>query len=194
MKLTDIKDLADIIQALVTTLALIIGGAWTYLLFVRKRQRFPRAKIEHRVTHMAVSAEATLLSIDVIISNIGDVLLSLVSGEIEVRQVLPPEASFLQMLNSSQLGTNRRVELVDWPSLFSRSENWEKRVVEVEPGESEQFLYTLLVRAEVKTVYVESYFRNMAKRRRELGWRVETFHDGIPGSNTDTNTDQAERH
>jgi flagellar biogenesis protein FliO len=53
MKLSDIKDIADVIQALFTSLAFIIGGAWTYLLFVRKRQRFPRAKIEHQITQRA---------------------------------------------------------------------------------------------------------------------------------------------
>jgi hypothetical protein len=187
--LSDIKDVADIIQALVTTLALIIGGAWTYLLFVRKRQRYPRAKIEHKVTQRAASAEANLLSIDIIISNTSDVLLSLVSGEIEVRQVLPLGASFLQMLNSGQLATSHRVELVDWPSLFSYSEDWQGgRIVEIEPGESGQFPYTLLVRVDVKTIYVQTYFRNVNKRRKKLGWSTETFHDVLPGSNKDTTT------
>ena len=123
-------------------------------------------------------------------------MLSLVKGEIEVRQVLPPEAGFLQVLNSGQITTSRRVELIDWPLLFPYEEDWkkEKRIVEIEPGESEPFLFTLLVRTEVKTIYINSFFRNATKRKRELGWRAETFHDVLLGSNSATNTAQAERH
>lgn len=195
MKLADIKDVADIVQALITSLALIIGGLWSYQLFVRKRQRFPRAKIEHRVTQRAVSAGATLLTIDIIISNPGDVLLSLVEGKIEVRQALPPGTNFLQMLTGSQLTIGRRVEFVDWPALFSYSEDWSgKHIVEIEPGESEQMLYTLLVQAEVKTIYIASFFRNVSKRRKELGWRLETFHDVSPGTHTGSDATQAGGH
>jgi hypothetical protein len=136
-----------------------------------------------------------LRSVDIVISNTGDVLLSLVSGEIEVRQVLPLEASFLQVLNGGQMATGRRVELVDWPALFSYTEDWQgKRTVEIEPGESEQLLYTLLVRVEVKTIYIGSYFRNVVKRRKELGWGAETFHDVLPDDNANNDIAQAGRH
>jgi hypothetical protein len=179
MKLIDIKDIADIIQAVVTCFALIIGGIWSYMLFVRKRQRYPRAKIEHQVTQRIASTDATLVSINIIISNAGDVLLSLIKGEIEVRQVLPPEVGFLQKLKKDQNAPYRRVELIDWPLLFPYEEDWkkEKRTIEIEPGESEQFLFTLLIHAEVKTIYINSYFHNMKKRRKDLGWSLETFHD-----------------
>lgn len=195
MKLSDLKDVADIIQALITSLALIIGGLWSYQLFVRKRQRFPRAKIEHQVSQRAVSAEATLLTINILIFNPGDVLLSLVEGKIEVRQALPPGSNFLQMLTGSQMAIGRRVEFVDWPTLFSYSEDWSgKNIVEIEPGESEQWLYTLLVRAEVATIYIASFFGNVSKRRKELGWRLETFHDVSPVTHTRSDAAQAGGH
>lgn len=187
MTLSTIKDVADIVQAFITALALIVGGAWTYLLFVSKRQRFPRAKIEHQVAQRAVSAGAIFLIIEIIISNTGDVLLSLVSGEIEVRQVCPPGGNFLQLLTAGPQTTGRRVELVDWPALFTYSEDWPgKRIIEIEPGESEQLLYTLLVQAEVKSIYLYSYFRNITKRRKELGWETKTFHDVSPDGKTIT--------
>ena len=84
----------------------------------------------------------------------------------------------------------RRVEVVDWPSLFSRKENWEKRIVEIEPGELEQLHYTILISSAVQTVHLESYFRNTTKRRRQLGWRLETFQDVLPGSRTENHTIQ----
>lgn len=185
MKLTDIKDIADIVQAVVTAFALIIGGIWSYMLFVRKRQRYPRAKIEHQVTQRIAGTDATLLSITVIISNPGDVLLSLIKGEIEVRQVLPPEGSFLQLLNGDKTALSRRVELIDWPLLFPYEEDWkkEKRTIEIEPGESEHFLFALLIHAEVKIIYINSFFHNAKKRRKDLGWSLETFHEISLSSN-----------
>lgn len=192
MKLTDIKDIADIVQAVVTSCALIIGGIWSYLLFVRKRQRYPRAKIEHQVTPRIVSTDATLLNINVIISNPGDVLLSLIKGEIEVRQVLPPGGGFLQLLNSDKTVLYRRVELIDWPLLFSYEEDWKKenRTIEIEPGESERFLFSLLIHAEVKTIYIDSFFHNAKKRRKDLGWSLETFHEISLSSNEGATSSQ----
>jgi len=181
MKVADLKDVVTIIQSLITAAAIIVGGIWSYLLFVRKRQKYPRAKLEHRIVHWAVDKDTVLVSIDIIIFNTSDVLLSLVSGKIDVHQVLPPENKFLQMLNEVKPMMSQRIEDIHWPSLFSYKEHWEKQVVEIEPGESEQLHYTLLLSSEVHMIHVESFFRNIAKRRR-LEWGLETFHDMQPES------------
>jgi len=178
MSFVHLKDLASIVQALITSLALIIGGIWTYQLFIRRRQRLPRAKIEHSVIAKAAGANANLLSINVIVSNTSDVLLPLTSGNIDVYQVFPAANEFQRKLNDPQRVKCQRVNLMDWPLLFSYPERHPgKHTVEIEPGESEQFLYALLIHEEVKTVYIQSYFRNIAKRGKTLGWGAETFQD-----------------
>ena len=102
LNLSDLKNIADSVQSLATVFALIVDGVWSYLLFVRKRQKYPRAKIDHQVLLRTIDERTTLVSIDIIISNIGDVLLSLVSVDINVRQVLPAEARFLRLLNGTK--------------------------------------------------------------------------------------------
>jgi len=185
MSFAHFKDIASIFQALVTSLALILGGIWTYQLFIRRRQPLPRAKIEHQVTSREASANARLLSINVVVSNTSDVLLALTVGNIDVHQVFPPGGDFQYKLNDPQAEKCQRVNLMDWPALFPYAEIHPKtHTVEIEPGESEQFFYALLVRGEVKTIYIKSYFRNTAKRRKDLGWGAETFHDVLPSSAT----------
>lgn len=176
MKLADLKDIVTIIQLLITAIAIIVGGIWSYLLFVRKRQKYPRAKLEHHIAHWAVNSEVILVSIDITISNTSDVLLSLESGRIIVHQVLPPKNEFLQMLSEIKPQGSRRIEDVHWPSLFSYKEHWENRTVEIEPGELEQLHYTLLLSSEVRMIHTVSFFRNIAKRRR-LEWGLETFYE-----------------
>ncbi len=40
------KDLTSIIQAAVTSIGIIVGAVWTYLIFVRERLRFPKVNID----------------------------------------------------------------------------------------------------------------------------------------------------
>src|SRR6266702_4870713 len=175
VSLSDLKDIATIIQSVATVSAIIIGGVWTYWLFIRKRQKYPRAKIEHRISHRPTNGKI-LLSIDVIISNSSDVLLLLESGKVLVSQVLPPQAELLSILNGSP-GT----EVTDWRALVPlRNPTWKKGELELEPGESQQLPYHFVIDASIQTVLVYTYFRNIKKRGRVLGWELTTIYDLQP--------------
>ena len=43
MLMNNTKDIVDIVQGVVTIVAILVGGVWTYLAFVRNRLRMPRA-------------------------------------------------------------------------------------------------------------------------------------------------------
>ncbi len=45
-----IKDIAQIAQSIVTILALIVGGIWTYNVFIVQREDVPQLNIKHTVT------------------------------------------------------------------------------------------------------------------------------------------------
>lgn len=170
---SNVKDIAALIQSAATVIAITVGGIWTYWLFVRKRQKFPRAKIEHRISHRSTVNGRLLLSVDAIISNTSDVLLSLVSGKISVSQMLPPQAELLNILNGGQ-GT----EVTDWQALVPlRNPTWKKGELEIEPGESQQLPYHFVINASVQTLLVYTYFRNAEKSGRVLGWELSTIYD-----------------
>ena len=101
LPLSTLKDIATIVQSVITVAAVILGGIWTYWLFVREREKYPSAKIEHRICHRPIANGKILLSIDATVINSGDVLLALVSGNMTISQMLPPQDELLEILNTS---------------------------------------------------------------------------------------------
>jgi nitrate reductase gamma subunit len=81
------KNILDIIQALFTILAIIIGGIWSYMLFIKRRQRFPRAIVEHQVFHKTLAKDKILLNLTTIITNTGEVLLELEKCVVRIQQI-----------------------------------------------------------------------------------------------------------
>lgn len=74
--LATLKDIAAILQASVTVLAIFVGGFWSYLLLVRKRQIYPRSNLSHTVTWIPLTDRKALVHVCVSIFNAGEVLLS----------------------------------------------------------------------------------------------------------------------
>ena len=177
MEISKLKDITDIIAAIATVVAILVGGFWSYTLFVRKRQKYPRANITHRVTPRPMTNSQLLLNVAVTISNPGEVLLSLVSGEIRIQQILPPPSELLNSINQGHDPVEEGQTEVQWPLIASRKSKWEKGKLEIEPGESDQLQYDFILDAKVQTIQVYSYLRNAKKRRREIGWGLTTIYD-----------------
>jgi len=170
------KDLMSVIQAIATTIAIFIGGFWTYFLFVKKRQKFPRASISHQIFHKPLLQEKALLNVKTVLSNSGDVLLSLESGEVRVQQILPLPTDIASLIGEGQDPVPKYKTEVDWPLIGVRSFAWEKGKCEIEPGENDHFVSDYVVNADVQLVTVYSYFKNTRKRKRDIGWGVTTVY------------------
>jgi hypothetical protein len=126
MNLADIKEMTEIFQNLTTITAVIVGGFWSYKIFIQKRQKYPRATIEHKVIHRSISSEEKydLLSLDVIVSNNGDVLLKLESGEIFVKQMLPLSEKTTQDRNYESNSNSFQIQSLKL--IAFQSENWKE--------------------------------------------------------------------
>jgi len=171
------KTIADIVESVFTVIAFVLSGAWAYTLFVRKRQRYPRARILHRITHKPISDDKVLLHVGVVISNPGEILISLVSLEVRIQQVLPPAAELLDLLSQGQKLVKQGESEVAWPLIESRELSFDEREIEIEPGERERIPFDFVIDAEVQTVEVYSYIKNEVKRDREIGWNLTTLYD-----------------
>ncbi|MSQ32999.1 MAG: hypothetical protein EXR60_01050 [Dehalococcoidia bacterium] len=170
------KDVADIAQSVATVLAILVGGYWTWMFFVSKRGRFPRADIKHNISHRPFANGKVVLSVSVIISNNGDVLLSLVSLETRVQQVLPPPPNVLDVIETGGDPVKAGEGEVQWPELSSRALSLKKGEFEIEPGESDHRMFDFFIDEEVQTVEVYSYFKNV-KKDGPIGWGRTTVYD-----------------
>ena len=178
-------ELLQAVQLVVTIGAILIGGLWTYLLFVRKRQKFPRASVTHRVAFEPVDDQKLLLRATVVIANKSEVLLSINHGDIWVQHVMPwPEMAAKAPIDGDK--AEKKTEL-DWPILGERLLDDSKDRWELEPGETEELHFDFLLKRPLEVVQLYSYFRNSKKRLRprfrrpwgilrEIGWNTTTLH------------------
>jgi hypothetical protein len=180
MSLSQLETIVGIGGSVATMLALLVGGLWTYLLFVRKRQKYPRARLRHRITHRDIGLDKVLLHVDVMVSNTGDVLVSLVELVTRVQQVLPLPDRVSDNILAGKDPVKRGTSEVEWDELHSHKLKWKQGECEIEPGDSQQISHDFILDAEMQTVEVYSHVTNESKRPRRLGWDLTTLYDLPP--------------
>jgi hypothetical protein len=172
------KTAAELLEALATTLGLLIAAVWTYLVFVRKRQRYPRAKLRIQATLKPVREGLDLLHVVVFVDNMGDVLLQLIGANARVDEVLPLRGEIAIQLATQPSALRRPGETeIRWPALDRCDPKWEKDPYEVEPGESENIHFDFLIPSTAHTVEVYAHFQNVSKRGRDIGWDITALYD-----------------
>ena len=180
--LTDKHDLFSLTVSTVTIIAIVVAGIWTYLLFVRKRQRYPRADITHQVEHWPISDGKTLLRVVVNISNKGEILLSLVSGFTRVQQMMPWSPELLESIKLNKEFVKEGQAEVEWPLLRERNLAFEQGEREIEPGETDELAFDFIIESKVQVVVLYSYLKNRRKRKPEIGWNTTSIYDLRPVS------------
>jgi hypothetical protein len=172
-------EVAQTIQALATVAALLIGGIWTYRLFVLQRLAYPHLKIEHSVSDIPLPDNRILLVVDITHSNPGNVQIALPSGQIKIYALQAlPEATTDQLQAgqaSSSEDDNSKWELVD------RHEwRWNTAApLIIEPGESNQLHSEFVLDGDVGPLEIYSYFKNPAIQGKEIGWSLTSiYHPG----------------
>ncbi|MCA9999804.1 MAG: hypothetical protein KDE56_28775 [Anaerolineales bacterium] len=174
--LTNFVTIAEVAAHLATVTAVIVGGIWTWLLFVQRRQRFPRALVRHELTCHAINDEYWLVGLAVILQNAGDVLLSLRAWQVALQQALPPAAELEHFMARGDDTLLHGAHIIEWEPIWQINEQAASDRFELEPGESHQFHYVVVVRRNIRVVAVDTLFLNIAKKRRSLTWRQTSLH------------------
>ncbi len=171
------KTYAESVEAIITALGILVGGWWTYTLFVRKREDYPRAKLIHQVIQRGLPEGKRLLHVINRVTNTGQVLLSLDFGFCRVQQVLPIPAEFADALQRGEDPVEAGKTEYPWPLLAERDFRWERSPRELEPGESEDVFCDFVVDPDTEVVEIYAYLKNKEKVEREIGWNLTTLYD-----------------
>jgi len=185
---TEVKAWVELVQAAVTVLAIFVGGYWTYMLFRQKRQRYPRANIEHRIVHKSICSDKVLLHVTARLTNIGEVLLALRFGRTTIEQMMPIMPHLQSHIDEGGDPVVDGETDIVWPALGTRETSWQRGQFELEPNESDDLQFDFIIDSSIETVLVYSYFRNAQKYRnpilrwllrqtREIGWGISTVYD-----------------
>ena len=187
------NSVASVIQSVATVIAIVVGGVWTYVLFVENRERFPKAAVDHDVSRVQLDGDRALLRLVVRIENSGKGLLRLTEGEVRVQQILPlSECSPgdaarcpKRLVEANQPVPELGQRIAEWPitaywaTPTAQPGNHPQAVldVELEPGEQEFLSFDFIVSEKVRAVQVYSYFMNPEKQDQGIGWKHITFHE-----------------
>jgi hypothetical protein len=85
---SDWKDIAAAVQSLVTSIALIVGGAWAYGKFRYRRERDPRAEFDLDVTFAGTQDGRRLIEVNAYVENKGTVRHPIRDFSITIRHLL----------------------------------------------------------------------------------------------------------
>jgi hypothetical protein len=181
------------VQALVTALAVVVGGIW----FFRARRRYPKARVEHEVWSWKTGEDERVVRVVITVENRGEVLLQLGNAMVRLHRVLPmSEEVQAQMAAVKQTPPNMTAYL-EWTPYYQQGTDWTMSGGELEPGESDELCYHFVVPQDIETVIVYSFLQNRRKvrepfprewsrrwryitkpeaRRRHYGWNKSSVH------------------
>lgn len=186
-----IFDYIEVAESILKSLAIIIGGFWTYHLFVQRRQRFPRVKVEHQIQHYLLEQNKMLLTVKVRITNDGDVLLPLTFMITWVRQLLPTSPASISRtipvepdkeddLPPLAVAERQWKQINRHKSSILRFSDWLRghshQGGEIEPKETDEFFYCFTLDTVPKSILITTIIDNSAKGNK-LSWKARTVYD-----------------
>ena len=187
MNAATLKEWAEIAQSVFTSAALIIGGIWTYLLFVKNRLNYPKAEISHEISYHQLDEKQCLIHLIVRVKNIGDTLIELGTTKSWIEQIIPVPEAIKEKMNGENLIDDNNTE-IGWPCAYGGGEiekTWEEKEAEIEPGETEFYHFEFILDEPISLIKIYSYIKNKKKKRKngEIGWSKTTLYSLDGGKN-----------
>lgn len=146
------KTWVEIFQGLATIAAACAGGWWFWQQGLAK----PRAKLDHKITHVQLSRDVILLVVDIEVENIGSTPFTLNCGKVRVWEMRPERD--VGIFNVKQNECNVPVH-------------------DLAPNEIDNIHVEVDVPGDVTTVRVGSFFPTPGSKGDTHGWGVSTFYD-----------------
>jgi len=181
------EDWVVILKTFVEIVAVIMGGLWTYLTFIKNRLEYPYAKIEHKIHYWHIGEKRIYLSVVVLFVNSGKVLISLKRGTVYIRQVRPLTTDIKNYIKKSSPEDLRNGQVakmfvdkgrqISWPEIGYRICEWNDGEILIEPGETEEIQFDFIVDENIETIEIITYFQDARKWKSDIGWKLTSLYD-----------------
>ena len=159
-------------------IALVVAGIWTYQLFIRQRQKYPRACLKHQVLTQKLPDGRVVLLISVEVENTGNVMIKGTMIDVRVQRVFPlDEAAMQKLIEPHDRRDPKAAPNIPWDVLGHRQVDLAARQCEIEPGESDTLYFDFVIGGKTKRVRLYSHLQNFAKKKRRIGWSHASFHE-----------------
>lgn len=166
-RLSNIKEILSIIQALVTIAAIVGAGLW----FIVERQATRKAGIEHETTHHRLTNDLTWVHLSITMENVGRRKLDITSGVIRVQQILPIHDELQRSIDAGSNLIEDEKYSVAWPVIREYSPQLK---VSIEPGETHIKSFEFIIKSDIKVIRIYSFFSETDNG--DLGWTHSTIY------------------
>lgn len=127
----------------------VIGVAWTYVLFRWRRLRYPRLNVQHEIDHWPANGRF-LLHVAVDTKSVGEVILPLESMLVRVQQLMPLRPDVVEAMAADMDPVGENESEVLWPEIACRRCDRTAEPREIEPGEVEEHHCDFVIPAHVE--------------------------------------------
>ncbi len=162
-----IKDVASIIQSVLTIIAIIVAAIW----FSMRAEATPKANISHTLKHEQITDKWTWVHVGVIISNPGVRRLELRHGTFRIQGITPLADVIKEKIQKGEAIIPKDDGIVKWPTIgkIFVNENGKREVIceneyenrdisiDIDPGESQKVVVEFLVPSFLKAVRIYSH-------------------------------------
>jgi hypothetical protein len=166
-RLAYIKDIAGLIQTVLTITALIVAAVW----FFMRSEATPKANITHTVKHEKITEDWTWVHVGVIIANPGLRRLELRHGTFRIQGIIPLGDVIKDKIKRGEVLIDKKDGIVQWPTIGKIYVSGEQKPeviceneyenreinVNIDPGESQKLVVEYLIPSFIKAVRVYSY-------------------------------------
>lgn len=165
------KQIVDIAGQIIATGAIVVGGLWTYRLFVRQRTGVARANLTQTLHKIPLTETHALVRLDLAVENIGSTPVRPRTAEAFVYGLRPIADTALVKLNSVRPAQGETDDTLDWPELAMRDMNLQEEDFSVEPGETAHLWVDFVIPAHTETYQVYSRV-DCGKEYGDLFWDI----------------------
>ena len=148
-----------IIGALATTAAVVGGGLFAWRNTQIFRAKAPHVVITHEISHRPVGTQYVHIFVTAVLHNSSRVHIEFLDGFVALRQVSPVAEGDIERLYQ-QVFVAQEQGRFQWFDLDLLRHHWDQDSLLVEPGETETEIFDLVVRRDVESVAITTYFYN----------------------------------
>ncbi len=170
----------NVVQALVTVVAIGVGGVWAFHKLEIFREFQPHLTISQEVTHRKVGDSYIHVSVTATLTNNSKVAIEIRRAEFRIQQIAPFDDDEVNTLYTEFLAKPNTEKYVPFPSILEYRREWEVHELIIEPGEAETEVYEFIVRDVFDSVSVDSFFvdsSNLADSKNPKGWAATSVYD-----------------
>lgn len=175
----ELKDLAAVMQAVVTMAAIIYAGIVAAAKLEVFRDFEPHLTISHQVNHRAVGDSYVHIDVTATLHNSSKVKVELREGSFHIQEIAPVlDDQELEERLAAREFIAADGSFVQWPIIGEFSCAWGNYNLVVEPGQIVRETVEFVISKETKTVVVRSVFHNLKPTAgTPQGWRTATVYD-----------------